>query len=184
MPDYRKYVTSQSEGNGEKIHIWQKHFHKYQDVQFYKRFLGELSFPVRFEFMEAHPELVTELKNDEEHFRFYKLDEIPVAEFLSRGHVYLYRTSNLWRDNYPRVVGEALAAGLPVLTEPRDGTLDRTQHGDTGLFCIDHDAYLYGLKLFHRKEDYRYKIGLNAKEWAKNNLDPRKWVEIINGLLL
>ena len=96
----------------------------------------------------------------------------------------LYRTSNLWRDQYPRTVGEALAAGLPVLTEPRDGTKDRVIHGDTGFYCVDFDGFLYALKLLQRKEDYRHKMGLYAKDWAKENLDPNVWLKIVEEILL
>ena len=110
---------------------------------------------------------------------FRKWDELPVGEFLSRGHVFLYRTSNLWRDNYPRVVGEALAAGLPVLSEPRDGTRDRIVHGDTGFYCVDYDGFLYALRLLRRKEEYRLEMGKRAREWAIKNLHPDRWHDVL-----
>jgi hypothetical protein len=175
--DYRKYTTRDSEGKGEKIHIWQQKIHKENDIKFYTRLLKDVP-DVRFEFMEAHKELVTEFKG-EKRMKFRKWDSITVEEFLSRGHVYLYRTSNLWRDQYPRTVAEALAAGLPVLTEPRDGTKDRVMYGDTGFYCVDYDGFRYALKLLQRKEDYRQRMGRNAKDWARANLDPRRWVEIV-----
>ena len=115
---------------------------------------------------------------------FHRWDSMPVTEFLRRGHVYLYRTSNMWRDQYPRVVAEALAAGLPVLTEPRDGTKDRVEHGDTGFHCVHFDEYLLALRTLKRKEDTRKAMGMNAKEWAKKNLDPKKWVSILEETLL
>ena len=74
---------------------------------------------------------------------------------------------------------EALAAGLPVLGEPRDGTAERIVHGDTGFYCVDFDAYLYALKLLKRKEQYRREMGRNAKEWAAENLDPRRWADVV-----
>jgi len=178
--DYRKYVTERSARGGDKIHAWQRNIIKEPDTEFYKRFLSDMK-GVRFEFMEAHPELKEAFKN-EPRMVFHEWNSMPVPEFLSRGHVYLYRTSNMWRDNFPRVVGEALAAGLPVLTEPRDGTKDRVEHGDTGFHCIDYDGFLYGLKLLKRKEAYRYEMGQSAREWAKEYLDPRNWVNVLNEL--
>ena len=183
MPDYRKFITTESENNGEKIHTWQKHFYKEKDTRFYERLTKDCKFPIRFRFMQAHAELADHYKGDER-FNFLKFDEIPVTEFLASGHVYLHRCSNLWRDNYPRVVAEALAAGLPILSEPRDGTLDRIQPGDTGFHLVDYDGFLYALKMLHRKEDYRYALGLNAKKWAKQNLNPKRWVDEINRILL
>jgi len=179
--DYRKYVTKESENNGDKIHLWQKNLHKELDTKFYARLLKDTKDTV-FEFMEAPEELENEFKN-EPRMKFHKWNSMPVDKFLSRGHIYLYRTSNMWRDNYPRVMAEALASGLPVLTEPRDGPLDRVQYGDTGFYCVDYDNYLYAIKLLQRKEDYRHKMGMNAKDWARENLDPNRWVDIVGGLL-
>jgi ADP-heptose:LPS heptosyltransferase len=180
-PDFRKYITEKSLGNGEKIHIWQKNIIFEEDTQFYERLLRDVK-DIRFEFMEAHSEIVNKFK-DNKNFKFYKFDEIPVKEFLSHGHVYLHRTSRMWRDQYPRSVAEALAAGLPILGEPRDGVKDRIVHGNTGLYCIDYDAYLYSLKLLKRKENYRFAMGKEAKRWAKQNLNPNKWVEIIESTI-
>jgi ADP-heptose:LPS heptosyltransferase len=181
-PDYRKYVTSESVNNGQRIHVWQKNIIKEDDVKFYSRLIADMK-NVRFEFMEAHKEIVSAFKNNPK-FTFHKWDSMPVTEFLKRGHIYLYRTSNLWRDQYPRVVAEALAAGLPVVTEPRDGTKDRVVHGNTGFYAIDYDGFLYALKILQRKENLRFEMGKEAKSWAKQNLDPRKWVDVINGLLV
>jgi glycosyltransferase involved in cell wall biosynthesis len=180
-PDYRKYVTAESVGGGEKKHVWQKHFAKDTDVDMYKRFISDTS-NIYFEFMQAHKELEEAFPN-ERRMKFWKWDEISVEEFLSRGHVYLYRTSNMWRDQYPRVVGEALAAGLPVITEPRDGTKDRVIHGDTGFHCVDYDQFKLALATFKRKEQARRSMGMYAKDWARINLDPKRWVEILDSIL-
>ena len=181
VADARKFVTEESKSQGEKCHVWQKHMFKDTDVVFYGKILKEMK-NIRFEFMEAHSELVHAFKK-ESRMVFHKWDSMSVESFLSRGHVYLYRTSNAWRDQYPRTVAEALAVGLPVLTEPRDGTKDRVVHGDTGLYCIDYDSFLYGLKLLQRKDDYRVALGRNAKKWARKNLDPHKWVDVIGKIV-
>ena len=180
--DYRKYVTYESEKSGDKPHLWQKKIIKENDVKFYGRLLKATK-GVRFEFMEAHPQLI-EAFEKEKRMVFHKWNSMDVGKFLERGHLYLYRTSNMWRDNYPRCLAEALAAGLPALVEPRDGCKDRVIHGDTGLYCVDYDAFLYGIKLLQRKEDYRHTMGQAAKDWARENLDPRRWVEILEELLL
>jgi glycosyltransferase involved in cell wall biosynthesis len=179
--DYRKHVTEASAKQGEKIHIWQKNVLKEPDTKFYSRLLKDTK-NTRFEFMEAHKELIEYFKN-EPRMIFHKWDSIPVTEFLKRGHVYLYRTSNMWRDQYPRVVAEALAVGLPVLTEPRDGTKDRVVHGDTGFYAVHYDEFLLHLKTLQRKEKYRYRMGMFAKDWARQNLDPRRWIDVLEEVL-
>jgi len=181
VPDYRKYITTESARLGKKIHLWQKHIYKEPDIKFYARLLKDTK-NTRFEFMEAHKEL-EQFFRKEKRMVFHKFDSISVTDFLSKGHIYLYRTSNAWRDQYPRVVAEALAAGLPVLSEPRDGTKDRMDFGNIGFHCIDYDAFLYAIKILNRKETYRQKMGIAAKDWARNNLDPKKWVETINDII-
>ncbi|GAH85020.1 unnamed protein product, partial [marine sediment metagenome] len=92
--DYRKFVTENSVGKGEKIHLWQKKFDKELDTKFYSRLLKDTK-NTRFEFMEGHKELI-EFFRGESRMKFFKWNEMPVEEFLSRGHCYLYRVSNLW----------------------------------------------------------------------------------------
>ena len=181
VADYRKYVTEESRKGGDQIHLWQKKFDKELDTKFYGRMLNDVK-NIRFEFMEAHKELI-EAFSDEPRMVFHKWNSMDVGEFLSRGHIYLYRSSNKWRDQYPRVVAEALAAGLPVLSEPRDGTKDRIVHGVTGFYCCHYDEFLLNVKTLRRKTDLCYEMGNTAKRWAKKNLDPEKWVEIIEEVL-
>ena len=175
--DWRKYVTEKSAKTGDKIHLWQKYFYKEPDTQFYSRLLKDTK-NIRFEFMEAHEELVRFFKN-EPRMVFHRWNSMPVDKFLSRGHVYLYRSSNAWRDMFPRTIAEALAAGLPILSEPRDGSKDRIEHGITGFYCTHYDEYLLNLKTLYRKENMRYAMADTSKQWARKNLDPRRWVEII-----
>jgi len=182
MPDWRKYVTEESARKGNKIHLWQKKFYKEPDTVFYSRMLKDIK-DIRFEFMEAHKEIINFFE-DEPRMVFHKFDSMEVTEFLERGHVYLYRTSNHWRDNYPRVVAEALASGLPVLSEPRDGTKDRIVHGVTGFYCVHYDEFLLNIKTLKRKRDLCYSMGAAAKEWARRNLDPEKWAEVLEKLCL
>jgi len=181
-PDWRKYITEQSENTGERIHIWQKHVFKEKDIVFYNRLMKDTK-NVRFEFMEAHPELVNAYPNNPR-MVFHKWDSMDVRQFLSRGHLYLYRTSNKWRDQYPRGVAEALASGIPVITEPRDGTRDRVDNGNTGIHCIDYDMFVDAVKKLQRKEDMRKAMGQHAKDWARLNLDPKRWVTELNRLFL
>lgn len=180
MADSRKWSAESEVGHGSKIHLWQKNIYKESDVKFYGRLLKNTK-NTKFEFMEAHKELAEAYK-DEPRMVFHKFNAMPVEEFLSRGHIYLYRTANSWRDQLPRVMVEAMAAGLPILGEPRDGPMDRIVHGRNGFYCIDYDAFLYGVKILQRKEKLRQDMGVFAKEWAKNNYDPREWVKVLDEL--
>jgi hypothetical protein len=185
LPDYRKYVTKGSKSGGDKKHLWQYKFDKETSVRFYERLLKDLPKNVIFEFMEAHPELVQAFP-DEPRMIFRKFDSMPVKEFLERGHCYLMRSSNYWQDNFPRVHAESMAAGLISIVEPRDGTAQRIKDnvGDVGLFACHYDEFLLHLRTLNRKMDYCYAAGDAAKQWAKSNLDPNKWTELIERLCL
>lgn len=180
--DYRKFVTKDSVGRGEKIHLWQKKYDKELDTKFYSRLLKDTK-NTRFEFMEGHKELI-EFFRGEPRMVFHKWNTMPVEEFLSRGHCYLYRTSNLWRDQLPRTLLEGMCAGLCPICEPRDGPFDRVIHGRNGFLACHYDEWLLHVKTLERKTDLCYSLGNAAKQWIKNNYDPRKWVELIEELCL
>jgi len=180
--DYRKYVTKESEGKGDKIHIWQKKLAKDNDIKFYSRLLKDIS-NVEFRFMEAHRELVEHFQHDKR-MVFYKWDSIPVSEFLSQGHIYLYRTSNLWRDNLPRGMIEAMAVGLPIIGEPRDGPYDRIIHGRNGMYACHYDEFKLHIKTLQRKEDMRREMGLFGKNHAKSHYNPEEWCNVIENLVV
>jgi len=182
MPDSRKYVTQESLKGGEKIHLWQKKYFKELDVDFYKRLLKDTRKNVRFEFMEAHPELVKEFGKDNPRMIFHAWDSMDVGEFLERGHCYLYRTSNKWRDQLPRTLLEGMCVGLCPIVEPRDGPYDRIQYGRNGMYFCHYDEALLHLKTLERKTDLCYSLGNAAKQSIKKNYDPKMWVDIIEEL--
>jgi len=178
--DSRKFVTKKHVNDGEKVHCWQKHLVKELDSQFYSALA--MAVPnIRFEFMVACNEVENHFRKDPK-FKFWKWNEIPVKDFLSRGHVFLYRTSNAWRDQYPRVIAEALASGLPCLVEPRDGPMDRIVYGYNGFHCITINDYINQLKLLEDNESLRLHMSKNCSTFAKEKLDPYKWVDLIENI--
>lgn len=184
VADNRKYVCKDTIDKGEKIHLWQKHCIRRLDIDFYNWLVnGKLKkYNPRFEFMQAPEELRNHFK-DHPQFKFYRWNEIPVPEFLARGHIYLDRCSDEWRHNYPRTCAEALSAGLPVIAEHRDGWKDRIIHGDTGFLSIHDNDFEDKLELLARKENYRYAMGMTARQYAKEMLDPKRWVELVKELI-
>lgn len=183
-PDKRKYVTEETKNGGNKVHIWQKHFSKEISTKFYSRLLKDTKNTV-FEFMTAPDELKNYFKN-ESRMIFYEWNSMSVSKFLSRGHLYLDHLSDNWSHSYPRTIGESMAAGLPIICEPRDGQMERVgrRYGDSGLLAIDYDEFMEGIKKFQRKEKWRQAVGRFNKDWARQNLRPEKWVDIIEDIIL
>ena len=106
------------------------------------------------------------------------INEVPVPEFLKRGTLFWYPLPDGYTDQGPRVIVEAMAVGLPVIADNRDGAKDRVTK-DTGWLCDTHDQYIEVLKSVNGKD--LSKKGEAAKERARKEFDPEKWVGVILG---
>lgn len=73
----------------------------------------------------------------------YPYDSNPnkVAEFLARGNCFWYLLPEGYTDQGPRVIVEAMAAGLPVIAQNRDGPRDRVTP-ETGWLIDNHDEVI------------------------------------------
>lgn len=81
-------------------------------------------------------------------------------------------------EGVPNAVQEAMAIGLPVVASKAGGLPEIIVSGKTG-FCIDLDLidewYDIILRLI-QNSSLRQTIGVNAKNYAAENFDNRKWV--------
>lgn len=177
-PDGFKFVLKDNQGIGENVYPWQKYLDQDLDVVFYKKIIDEIP-DLHFKFMAAPEEIIKEF-NSSPNFTFYRWNEMPVEKFLSSGHLYLYRVSKSCRDQGPRVICEAMAAGLPCISEPRDGPRDRISHGENGFYAIENCDYISKIKILKEKESLRKEMSLRAREYAKNNFRPEAWGYKIN----
>lgn len=125
---------------------------------------------VKFTMMGGHKSL-----EDLDYVDCIKEYSRPVLDVLRRGSVFWYILPDDYLDNGPRVIMEAMAAGLPVVADNRGGAKDRLTDG-CGWLCDsvdDHIAVFTGLdgKTLDR-------MGKAAKGRART-FDPEKWVEAI-----
>ena len=96
---------------------------------------------------EAHfwfmgpPPLIKRNRSQDPWFHLFREFEMPAEEFLQNGSVFWYRLAPRMRDQGPRVVVEAMAAGLPCMVDDRDGAKDRVT-SETGWKCRDNEDYL------------------------------------------
>jgi len=68
----------------------------------------------------------------------YDKNPAKVAEFLARGNCFWYLLPEFYSEQGPRVIVEAMAAGLAVIAENRDGPKDRVTP-ETGWLIDKHD---------------------------------------------
>lgn len=100
----------------------------------------------------------------------------PIMDVLSKGSVFWYILPDGYIDNGPRVIMEAMAAGLPVIADNRGGAKDRIVPG-TGWLCDTVEDHLTIIT------DVTGKIldqaGRAAKKHAEATFDPEAWIEAI-----
>jgi hypothetical protein len=127
-----------------------------------------------FTFMGGHASL-----NGLDYVDQYDEYSKPVLEILRKGTVFWYILPEGYLDNGPRVIMEAMAAGLPVVADNRGGAADRITD-ETGWLC---DSVEDHIEVFRNIDGRTLNIkGQAAKKRAQAEFDPDRWVtEIVDG---
>jgi len=106
----------------------------------------------------------------------YQSDPQSVAAFLGKGNVFWYLLPDGYTDQGPRVVVEAMAAGLPVICEDRDGPADRVTT-ETGWKI---DSHAEAVELINSlTPEILAKKGRAARQRAKSEFVAGRWYEQI-----
>ena len=115
-----------------------------------------------------------------DHPRFHLLDAfaLPVPEFLENGSLFWYRLGPRMHDQGPRVIVEAMAAGLPCIVDDRDGAADRITP-ESGWKCRDNDDYCRVLLSIQKDTSVLAGKGSNARRRVLECFDPRQWLDHI-----
>lgn len=107
----------------------------------------------------------------------YKFD-VPVPEFLMRGTVFWYAPRGPYHEAGPRCIMEAMAAGLPVISQNRDGMADKVDKASGWL----QNKWADMLRVIaNLRKDRVKKKGIAAKERAAEEFKLSKWVDMIEG---
>lgn len=144
---------------------------------------GLLELPgAQFHFLPA-PRNIVELSKadghaDRFHFHPKTNDVAEIIKFLSGLDIYLYHLSAGVHTQGPRTVIEAMAMGLPVVTDncPHCGMRDRIVHGKTGFLCNDLEEMIHTVRVLASNAGLRAEIGGNAREAAKT-MQPENWLK-------
>ena len=101
-----------------------------------------------------------------------------IANFLGKGNLFWYSLPQGYMDMGPRVILEAMAAGLPVIADNWGGAIDRVTP-ETGWLCKtkqEHVDIIKGLTVAELK-----KKGEAAKARARSEFLPERWIYEICG---
>lgn len=130
---------------------------------------------IQFYFMPAksdcidHPNVFKHQKN------------VPVVdEFLKLGNCMLYALPDGYTEGGPRVIMESMAAGLPVICDDHSGPHDRVT-SETGWLCRSWNDYLDAVKGILNDPEMLRSKGLAARERARAEFVPERWLEEIEG---
>lgn len=99
-----------------------------------------------------------------------------IAEFLSKGNLFWYSLPLGYQDQGPRVVLEAMAAGLPILADNWGGVIDRVTL-ECGWLC-DTKAQQIEIVRGVSFEELKKK-GEAARERARQEFIPERWLDEI-----
>lgn len=127
---------------------------------------------VRFSFMAAPPFI---LNMNDPRVKAWKLLERPVADVLEEGNLFWYPLPKALKDQGPRVIVEAMAAGLPVIADNRDGARDRVTP-ETGWLCDSDQDYRDAFQQIMGDPMVLKRKGEAARKRAVEEFDPQRWI--------
>ena len=99
-----------------------------------------------------------------------------IVNFLSKGNLFWYSLPIGYMDQGPRVVIEAMAAGLPILADNWGGVIDRVTP-ECGWLCDDKNQFAEVVNNVSFVELKRK--GEAARQRAREEFTPKSWVEEI-----
>ena len=107
----------------------------------------------------------------------HKRNSPPVHDFLALGNVFWYDLPDNYTEGGPKVILEAMASGLPVVTGNHSGPRDRVIPG-TGYLCDSFTDTLEALNDLDNLET-RKQYGESARDHARKHFDPEVWIKEI-----
>ena len=103
-----------------------------------------------------------------------------VKEFLGFGNVFWYHLPEGYEDQGPKTIMESMSAGLTVVADNHSGAKDRVIE-NSGILCNTFKEHLSALKFFANEINQRELYGKAAREHAKKEFVPERWIEEIIG---
>jgi ADP-heptose:LPS heptosyltransferase len=133
----------------------------------------ELNPAIEFHFMPARSDCMVHPQVHK-----YQKNQPPVYDFLKNGNCFFYNLPKNYTEGGPRVLLECAAAGLPAITDNHSGMKDRVTD-ETGWLCNEPNDYLEVIKEIINKPELLKIKGEAARERAKKEFIPERWIEEI-----
>jgi len=120
----------------------------------------------------------TFLKYEDKRLIRHGKNQPAIEEYLELGNVFWYTLPDGYEEGGPRVILEAMAAGLPVICDNHSGMIDRV-NDETGWKCNDFTEQINVIKSL--TSEIIEKKGKAAKDYAKEHFRKELWIEFILG---
>lgn len=131
-------------------------------------------------FFMATPPFIKGRFGKDKRFHLYDWDDLPMEEFLAPCNLFHYRLPKKMRDQGPRVIVEAMARGMAVIGEPRDGAKDRITE-ETGWFASTNQEFVSCVQAIAQDLSSLKAKGIAARERARSEFNPWRWMsQILN----
>ena len=140
------------------------------------KILDEIDPKIRFYYMPAYSKMF-----DHQNIFKFKVNQIPVPNFLSQGNCFWYSLPEGYEDQGPRVILEAAACGLSIIADNHSGPKDRVI-SEIGWLCDNQSDYLDVISDINKDLTILEKKGKSARIYAKENFVGEKWCDFIIGV--
>jgi glycosyltransferase involved in cell wall biosynthesis len=144
-----------------------------KDINEFLKKIWAIDPKIEFYFMPAATFMM-----DDPRIHKYRVNELPVPEFLKLGNCFIYNLPDGYSDAGPRVILEAQAESLAVIADNRYGAKDRVTES-TGWLCSSHDDYMRTIRDIVEVPSLLRTKGQAARKWAKKMYAPHRWIEEI-----
>jgi glycosyltransferase involved in cell wall biosynthesis len=87
-------------------------------------------------------------------------------DFYAGFDLFVHKNTEGTTDSWGRIISEAMAAGLPVVTENRGGPAEQVDHGVTGFLCDKDEEFTKYLIMLAKDPIKRHEMGLAGRKKA------------------
>lgn len=78
------------------------------------------------------------------------------------------------RAGFPNIVGEALAAGCPVVATPVGAVAEQIQDGGNGLLAVDHGGFVAAIRRLQEDPELFSRLATAGPDWARSAFDAHR----------